>query len=83
MTAFNVIYENVKGLNREEIFTRIYPFYSFLVLFVTEFMCLKLKIFENYAILVLLLNGFYFGFQTSKLILCTMSDVKIFFYKNI
>jgi len=69
------MYEILKNLTREEIFTRIYPFYSLLVLLIAELLCIKLQIFENLTIIVVLINGFYFGFQTSKLILCTMSDV--------
>ncbi len=75
LTSFSLIFNIVKNLSKEEIFNKIYPFYSFFILFISEFMCLKLKIFENYSIIILLINGLYFGFQTSKVILCTMSDV--------
>lgn len=61
----------------EKIHEVIYPFYSIIILIFAEFLCIKLKLFQNYTILIQLMNGVYFAFQVSKLIVCTMSDVKI------
>ena len=74
--SMNSIYNRIKNLPAKEIPGIIYPFYSIIILLIAEFLCLKLTIFQTYTIQIELINGIYFAFQVSKLIVCTMSDVK-------
>jgi hypothetical protein len=74
--VINIIINRLNKLPANKIAGIIYPYYSLITLIMAEFLCIKLKIFQDYAILVQLINGIYFAFQVSKLIVCTMSDVK-------
>jgi hypothetical protein len=48
---------------------------SLIILTVAQFLGLKLKFANDYIIFILLLNGFIFGYMSSKLILATMAKV--------
>lgn len=55
---------------------RFYPLLSFAVLAVAEFMCLYLDSFNDYTIYFIIINGMYFGFLSSKLIVGNMTKQK-------
>jgi hypothetical protein len=56
---------------------KFYPLISLFVLIIAELLCYKLKLYHSHTIYMIILNGMYFGFQTSKLIICNMSKKRI------
>ena len=56
---------------------KFYPLFSLFVLIIAELLCYKLKLYHSHTIYMIILNGMYFGFQTSKLIICNMSKKRI------
>ena len=56
---------------------KFYPLVSLFVLIIAELLCYKLKLYHSHTIYMIILNGMYFGFQTSKLIICNMSKKRI------
>lgn len=50
---------------------------SLFVLVAAELLCYKLKLYHTHTIYIIILNGLYFGFMASKLIVCNMSKKKI------
>ena len=79
----HVVLANIK--NKDDFKKKFYPIFSALTLTIAEFLCVYLQIFKSFALLILILNGMYFGFMTSKLILCTMAKKQIehFTYDNL
>jgi hypothetical protein len=82
-TLFHIISANIKS--KEDFMKKFYPIFSALVLTVAELLCLKLHIFKEYTLLIIILNGLFFAFMTSRLILCTMAKKQIerFTYDNL
>jgi hypothetical protein len=50
---------------------------SLFILVAAELLCYKLKMYHTHTIYMIILNGLYFGFMASKLIVCNMSKKKI------
>lgn len=51
----------------------IWPFTNVIILIICQIMCLWLSLYDQYLLLFILMNGFYFGLSASKMIVSTMS----------
>ena len=74
-TAVERLLINIK--TKEEFKNRFYPIYSLVILIIAELLCYELKLYRTHTIYIIILNGMYFGFMTSKLIVCNMAKKPI------
>jgi hypothetical protein len=72
-TIVQTFTKNLKSLS--DVKEKAYPMTSMAILMVGEFLAIKLKFANDYFLLVILLNGFVFGYMSSKLIVATMAKV--------
>ncbi len=72
-------------LENREFKKTAYPILSLLTLIVAEYLCLGLNLYKSHTLYIVVLNGLYFGYMTSKLILCTMAKKpsETFSYDNL
>ena len=80
-TVYNVI-KQTRDEKGKKVFNGICMLISPIILFITEFLLLNVKIFEEYTSLILILNGIIFGFLTCKMIITTMTKVNFLFKKK-
>ena len=73
-TLIRLLYNNIKTF--EQFKTRIQPMISLFILLIAEGLVCKLQLFQNYSLLIILLNGMYFGLMTSKIVVATMAKSK-------
>jgi hypothetical protein len=59
----------------DDIKEKAYPMVSIVILMITEYLVMNLKFANDYLIYIVLLNGFLFGYMSSKLIVSTMAKV--------
>ena len=64
--------------DKDKFFNGLCMLISPLMLFIAESLFFRIKVYEEYTSLIILLNGMIFGFLTSRMIINTMS--KVFFY---
>ena len=63
--------------DKDKFYNGLLMLISPMILFISEILFFRIKVYEEYTSLVILLNGMIFAFLTSKLILNSMSKVTI------
>lgn len=72
---YSVITRHCKSFN--DVITKGLPLINALILVIAEFATLKLKIYRDFPVFIIILNGIVFGFMATKQILATMTKVNL------
>lgn len=75
MSALTIIKVVRKTENTNKLVNGLLMLISPMILFISEYLLVDLSIYKEYTNYIIILNGMLFGYQTSKMILSTMTKV--------